>query len=179
MTLREYRLLPEDVLRHELLQGVLVREPAPTPKHQTLSRRLQFQLMAQLEVTGIADVFDAPIDVIIDERNVVQPDLVIVSRARSSIITERAIEGTPDVVVEILSKSTRSRDRRLKRQLYERFGVPEYWVVDPSRESVEAHALGASGYALRELYTRESILRCPLFPSLAVFLHAVFPQAQP
>jgi Uma2 family endonuclease len=175
MTLQEYRLLPEDNRLWELVDGELTMTPAPTTMHQRISARLLNELMTQLTRTGLAEVMHAPVDVVIDESNVVEPDLVVVSTARMAIVTERSIEGPPDVLVEILSPSSISRDRRLKFGLYARFGVREYWIVDPSKASVEAYRLADDRYALREQYGRTSTLRCPDFPTLEVSLSAVFP----
>lgn len=174
MTVREYRLLPEDGRRWELFEGDFLVTPAPTPLHQKISRRLQYALMTQLEDTGLAQVINAPIDVIFDDLNVVQPDLVIVSTARASLITERAVEGAPDVLVEILSPSSIDRDRQLKLRLYERFGVREYWIVDPKHGFLEAYRLGTAGYELRERHDRASTLRCPDFPTLQIALAPLF-----
>jgi Uma2 family endonuclease len=174
MTIREYRLLPEDGLRWELVQGEFVMTPAPSPRHQRVSRKLQYELMTQLEKPGFAEVIDAPIDVVLDELNVVQPDLAIVASARRSIITERAVEGPPDILVEILSPSSVDRDRHLKHTLYARFGVREYWIVDPIRGLLEAYRLADQGYVLRERCDRASTLRCPDFAELEVRLLEVF-----
>jgi Uma2 family endonuclease len=173
-TYRELVLMPEDGKRHELIDGDLFVTPAPATFHQTVSRRLQHALMTALEDKGLASVFDAPVDVIFDDTNVVEPDLVIVGASRKHIITERALEGVPDVVVEILSPSTRERDQHWKARLYERFGVPEYWIVDPDMGQLEAHAMLDGRYGLRARYDRGSTLECPLFPGLAVGLMGVF-----
>lgn len=174
MTIREYRLLPEDGRRWELVQGEFVMTPAPSTRHQKVSRNLQYELMTQLEKPGLAEVINAPVDVVFDELNVVQPDLVIVASARTSIITERAVEGPPDVLVEILSPNSVDRDRHLKRRLYAHFGVREYWIVDPVRGLLEAYRLADEGYALRERCDRATTLRCPDFPGLEVSLLEVF-----
>lgn len=175
-TYRDLASMPEDGKRHELIDGDLFVTPAPSTYHQSISRHLQHELMTQLEDAGLALVFDAPVDVVLDEINVVEPDLVIVASERRSIITERAIEGVPDIVVEILSPSTKERDRHWKFRLYQRFLVPEYWIVDPDLGSLEAHALGEGGYGLRGRYNPQSALVCPLFPTLFVELRRVFRQ---
>jgi Uma2 family endonuclease len=174
MTVREYRLLPEDGRRWELFEGDFLVTPAPSPLHQKISRRLQHALMTQLEDTGLGEVINAPIDVIFDDLNVVQPDIVIISSARASLITERAIEGAPDVLVEILSPSSIDRDRQLKFRMYERFGVREYWIVDPNHGFLEAYRLGSTGYELRERHDRASTLSCPDFPTLQIALAPLF-----
>ena len=175
MTIREFRLLPDDGRRCELVEGECVTIATPPTTHQKVSRMLKYQLMTQLELTRLADVINAPVDVVFDDLNVVEPDLVIVSRERASIITERAVEGAPDVLVEILSPSSVDRDRHLKRRLYARFGVREYWIVDPVRGFVEAYRLADDGsYQMRDRYDRAATLYCPDYPTLVVPLLAVF-----
>ncbi len=130
--------------------------------------------MTQLEKTGLAQVFNAPVDLLLDDTNCVQPDLVIIRETNSAIITERAIEGVPDVVVEIVSKSNPDRDRFLKRQLYERFRIPEYWIVEPSTGYLQALRLDNAGYVERARYDRAGTLTCPDFPTLSVGLAKIF-----
>ena len=166
--------MPEDDKRRELIYGDLFVTPSPTTGHQTVSRRLQFELMKALEATGIASVFDAPTDVVLDETNVVVPDLVIVSAANKHIITKRAIEGVPDVIVEILSPGTSERDRHYKRRLYEHFHVPEYWIVDPEHGLIEVLTFAESEFKVRARYDRASTLTCPFFATLRIELAPVF-----
>ena len=170
----EYRLLPEDGRRYELIEGDLLVSPGPSSRHQTVSRRLQFELMKALEETGLAQVFDAPIDVVLAPTTCVQPDLVVVSAANAHIITDRAIEGFPDILVEILSPTSFDRDQDLKRKLYERFRIREYWIVDPEDGLVVVHRHEGEGYRVRARYDRTATLECPEFPSLAVPLGHVF-----
>lgn len=166
--------MPDDGKHRELIDGDLFVTPSPNTSHQTVSRLLQFELMSALERPNIAKVFDAPMDVIFDETNVVQPDLIIVSQASYHIITERALEGVPDIIVEILSPSTSERDRHYKRRLYEHFQVAEYWIVDPEHGLIEVQALLDSTYGIRARYDRSSTLVCPLFPTLSVALLPIF-----
>jgi Uma2 family endonuclease len=174
LTYDEYRLLPEDGKRYELMDGDLFVSPAPSTRHQTVSRRLQFALMQSLEVPGLAQIFNAPCDVIFEPTSVVQPDLVIVGAARAHIITARAIEGVPDVVVEILSPGGSDRDEHLKRRLYERYGVPEYWVVEPEHDFVTVWRLDGGSYGLRARLDRASVLDHPEFPTVSIPLASVF-----
>jgi len=125
-TYREYALLPDDGRRHELIEGDFYVTPAPATMHQTVSRRLSHALMFQLEDTGLALVFNAPCDVILDENTVAQPDLAIVRMTRRELVSKRGIEGPPNVVVEILSPSPKGQDELLKKAVYARFNVPEY-----------------------------------------------------
>ena len=137
----DYAALPDDGRRYEVLDGVLVVSPAPVPWHQTVSRRIQFALYAQLELTGCGEIYDAPIDVILSPHDILQPDLVYVRADQAALVTHRAIEGPPALVVEVLSPSTRRRDLRDKRAIYERCGVERYWVVDPEAGRIEGFRL--------------------------------------
>jgi Uma2 family endonuclease len=130
--------------------------------------------MKQLEETGIASVFNAPIDVILSDTDVLQPDLVILRSERLHFVTDRGIEGPPDIVVEILSPSSRVMDRRVKPRTYARYAVPEYWIVDGELGQVEIHRLGAEGFALEMRYDRASTLNTPSFPEVKVDLSRVF-----
>lgn len=173
-TYQDLASIPDDDKRRELIEGDLFVTPSPTTVHQTISSRLVFELICALERTGLARVFYAPTDVILDETNVVVPDIVIVSKTREHIITKRAIEGVPDVIVEILSPGTSERDRHYKRRLYERFYVPEYWLVDPEYGQIEILALVESEFRVRARYDRASILSCPLFATLNIELAPIF-----
>lgn len=170
----EYRLLPEDGRRYELIEGDLLVSPGPSLRHQTVSRRLQFELMKALEEPGLAQIFNAPIDVVLAPTTCVQPDLVVVTAENARILTHRAIEGVPDILVEILSPTSRERDQDLKRELYERFAIREYWIVDPESGLLVVHRHDGERYEVRARYDRNGTLECPEFPGLAVPLAHVF-----
>jgi len=173
-TYEDYAAIPPDNRRWELIDGDFEVNPAPAPRHQTVSRRLQFELMKVLEESGLALVFNAPLDVILSDNNVVQPDLAILSTARAHLVTERGIEGPPDIVVEIMSPSSRVLDRRVKLALYARFAVPEYWLVDPIGGHIELHRLGEATYALEQRFDRASTLETASFPEVQINLARVF-----
>ncbi len=131
LTYREYCFFPDDGQRHEIVEGEHYVTPVPTTTHQRVSGNLFVALHSQLRERGIAEVFSAPTDVILSDTTVVQPDLVVVRMSRSGAISERGIEGPPDLVIEILSPNTSGRDEFLKKAAYAKAGVPEYWLVDP------------------------------------------------
>jgi len=149
LTYEDYRALPDDGRRYELLEGEIQVAPAPSTRHQLISRNLEFLLHAHARERRLGEVMDAPVDVILDRGTVVQPDLLFVSSARLGIISERGIEGAPDLAVEILSESTQAIDRGAKRQLYARYGVLHYWIVDPASRSLAEHVLSGSGVCRR------------------------------
>jgi len=156
LTYQDYVCFPDDRMRHEIIDGDHYMNPAPSPYHQQVSRRLQFQLYTSIEQAELGVVINAPIDVELTEFNIVQPDLVIVLK-QNRIITPTKVKGTPEHVVEILSPSTASNDRTLKRSLYERTGVKEYWIVDPIEHSVEQMILNDGKYSSSNLTDRNEV----------------------
>jgi Uma2 family endonuclease len=135
--------------RHELIDGDLYMVPAPTVAHQTVSKNIAFRLEQHLRATACGRMLCAPLDVVLgqgDERSVVQPDILFVSSERDGIVMDDEIVGAPDLVIEILSKSTAKRDTGVKKALYARSGVREYWLVDPEARSIERLSLGPGGY---------------------------------
>ncbi|MFW6293728.1 MAG: Uma2 family endonuclease [Spirochaetota bacterium] len=136
LTWQEFRHFPEDGNRHELIDGEHVMAPAPGTGHQSVSKHIGYQLYRQFDEAGVGQVFSAPVDVELSEIDIVEPDLLVVLRDREHIISPSRIIGPPDLVVEILSPSTASRDRELKRLLYAKSGVPVYWIVDSEAQEV-------------------------------------------
>jgi Uma2 family endonuclease len=159
LTYAEYCQIPEDGRRHEIIDGDHYVSPAPYTYHQTLSRRIQFQLYSQIEEKGLGLVFNAPTDLQLSQVDIVQPDLIIVFEAHRNIVTPTKIKGVPDLVVEILSKSTSERDRGIKLALYQRSRVPEYWVVDPDEHTIEPHVLEGETYRSAGLHTTTVTVR--------------------
>ena len=142
----DYLAAPDDGKRYEIVRGDLYVTPSPSPMHQRISRRLQRQLERYFHGRSIAEVFNAPIDLILTNHDVVVPDLVVVSDP--SLISKRGIEGPPLLVVEILSPSTRKQDRGVKAQRYAESGVEHYWIVDPDVKRVECHRWVSGAFRL-------------------------------
>lgn len=135
LTYADYCNTPDDE-RWELLYGELTMAPSPTTAHQTVLFNLARVLADFAELASLGQVFVAPFDVVLSDTNVVQPDIVFISRDRIQMLTEANIRGAPDLVVEVLSPATASRDWRVKLDLYAEHGVQEYWVVDPDGQRV-------------------------------------------
>lgn len=170
----DYAAIENDGRRWELIDGELEVNPAPSSRHQTVSRRLQHELMLALEDTGLAEVFNAPVDVLLGEHDVLQPDLVIVPREKRDIIVPRGIEGVPQVVVEILSPGTAVLDRRVKRATYEKYGIPEYWLVDPHECWIDQLHLDGNSYRIKARFENTGNLTTPSFPEVKIDLARVF-----
>lgn len=137
-TYEHYLLLPEGD-RRELIEGELLTTPAPKEEHQRASRNLVSDLDRYLESYPLGVMYFAPFDVILDEHNVVQPDILIILAEHLDRVHEEGLRGAPDLAIEILSPKTASRDRVYKRIQYFRFGVREYWIVDPMDKTVEVY----------------------------------------
>lgn len=175
-TYQDYLLFPEDGKRHELMDGEHCVTPSPSIKHQKILVNLSRLLSQFAEDNSIGAVLIAPCDVVFSDNDIVQPDLLFVSSARSQIVTEKNIQGAPDLVVEIVSESTRRTDELTKRKLYEKFGVGEYWVVDPVVETVKIYRLTGKEYARIGEYEHESgaMFNSPAFPGLDIPLARIF-----
>jgi len=140
LTYDDFLLFPDDGKRHELIDGEHYVTPSPNIRHQTILGNLYFLIRTWLEQHPVGRAFMAPLDVVFTQFDVVEPDLLFVSRIRAAdILTAKHVTGAPDIVVEIGSPSTRKRDETIKRRLYERSGVSEYWVVDPDLDVVRVY----------------------------------------
>jgi len=173
----DYVLFPDDGKRHELIDGEHYVTPSPIPRHQAILLKLAVMMQQHLDTHPAGLIYIAPLDVVFSEFDVVEPDLLYISRERlGQILTPTNVAGAPDLVVEIGSPGTRRRDETVKRHLYERFGVAEYWVIDPELEAVKAYRQAGAGYARVAELTREddAVLTTPLMPGLEVLLARLF-----
>ena len=138
LTYEDYCRAPDDK-RYELLNGELMMVPAPNTKHQEILGRLHVELHRFVQEHELGKVYVAPLDVVLSDTDVVQPDVLFISRTREDRITDANVRGAPDLVIEILSPSTADRDLEDKHELYGRHGVLEYWIIDPVAETVAVH----------------------------------------
>ena len=172
-TYNDYLLLPEDK-RYEILDGEIYVIAAPNTKHQRVSGRLEVALVQHVEERHIGEILHAPYDVVLSDENVVQPDILFVRKERAGIIGEANLKGAPDIVIEILSPGTRSKDLELKRKTYARYGVQEYWIVDPDAEAIEVLLWSEIGYVTAGTYLKSDCLSSALLPELKLALAEVF-----
>lgn len=172
-TYEDYKHTPEDK-RYELLDGELIMVPAPRTAHQRNSIKIGTPLDIFISENGLGEVFYAPTDVMLSNTDVVQPDILFVSKERSYIITEDNIRGAPDLVVEVLSPSTAQRDRTLKRTLYALHQVPEYWQADTDAKTVMVLALVNGEYKVAGIYGEGQTLASPLLPGFALDIDRIF-----
>ena len=147
-TYQDYLKLPEDGNRYQVINGELVMAPSPLPLHQIVSGELFLSIGNYVKDKKLGMVFSAPLDVVLSEDNVLQPDILFISKERQQIITDKNIAGAPDLVIEILSPATAYYDLFDKKEIYQKFGVKEYWIVDPMRQWMELYHLQKSQFEL-------------------------------
>ena len=172
-TYEDYMRTPDDI-RYELLDGELILSPSARTAHQRTERKIFVPLTTFVEENELGEVFIAPYDVVLDDFNVVQPDILFVSNERAHIITDLNIQGAPDLVIEILSPSTAQRDRTQKRDLYARHGVPEYWLASADAESVQVLTLQDGEYRVAGIYTAEQTVVSPLLEGFELNVDDIF-----
>lgn len=175
-TYKDYVNWPEEE-RWEIIGGEAhSMTPAPSIRHQEISLYLSAHL-ANFFKGGDGKPFHAPTDVVLDEQNIVQPDLLVVCDKNK--ITDKNIQGAPDLVVEILSPATALKDKREKKALYERFGVREYLIFYPMEELVERFVVADGRYSAAEVFGWDETLPIAIFPELTLNLWEVFDKQLP
>ena len=173
---RELEFPDNDLFDYELINGLLVRKQSPTLKHQRISRRISTALNNFALKTGIGEMLYAPLDVVLDDNNVYHPDIIFVKKDRASILdeVEQVVIGAPDLVVEILSKSTIVYDRGAKKDIYERYGVREYWLVDQRTNNIEVYSYADQRYKLIDNYDETGTLKSLTLEGFEMDIETVF-----
>ena len=175
-TYEDYCQLPDD-RRYELIDGEFYEmAPSPSSIHQRTLLKLARLMADFVESRLLGVVYIAPLDVILSENDTMQPDILFVSAGREGIITQRACEGPPDLVVEVLSPSTSRRDLGIKRRRYARFGVREYWLVDPVARSIEVLVLRDGEFVSLWVYAGEMLPDSEVMPGLVFAVSSIFPE---
>jgi Uma2 family endonuclease len=177
LTYDDYLLFPDDGKRHELIDGEHYATPCPFTKHQRLVGTIYWLIRSHLESHPVGEIFVAPFDIVFSNFDVVEPDLLYMSRARAAeILTAKNVTGAPELVIEIASKGTRKRDETIKRRLYERFMVSEYWIVDAEIDAIRVFRLSGREFGRVAELTVEAgdVLATPLLPGLAMPLSTIF-----
>jgi Uma2 family endonuclease len=165
---------PDDGRQYELYDGEVIVVPAPFPGHQRVTSNLADLLRDYAKTTGGLALF-APLDIVLSEHDVVQPDVVFFSRERRHLVKDWEVtRAAPDLAVEVLSERTESRDRGRKMDLLARFGVPEYWIVDPRDHTIELFVLSSAAYGRRVAARHDDIVASPTLSGLSFAAARVF-----
>jgi len=169
----DFLQMPDDGKRREIIGGDLYVTPSPLTPHQRTLLELAFAFRAFLQEHPFGEVLIAPLDVICTEHDVLEPDLLFVLNEQKDILQDW-VRGAPDLVVEVFSLNTETRDRGIKLKAYGRFGVAEYWIVDPAAHTVEVYRPSPQGLQLAETCASDAALTTPLLPGFAVPVSSIF-----
>ena len=173
LTYQDYANLEGDE-RYELLDGELILVASPNEDHQTVSLRLASRMLSFADDNDLGRVFHAPYDVLFSDTEVVQPDVLFVSKERYHIRTPANIQGAPDLVVEVLSPSSARRDWGDKRELYARHGVREYWIIDPTNRIVSVLSLRDGVLEVEQTLTEANTAESSVLEGFSVNLAELF-----
>jgi Uma2 family endonuclease len=176
LTWTDYLGLPDDGRHYELIDGELIVNPAPAPRHQRIVRTFITRLDRYFEEQGGGEVIGSPIDVVLDSENVVEPDVIVIKSDRASIVDEKNVQGAPNIVIEVLSAGTRRKDEVSKRRLYEQSGVDEYWIADPDADLVKLYCRTGAGFVLAAEVSadRGEAVTSPLLPGFSLDVRDIF-----
>jgi Uma2 family endonuclease len=172
VTFEDYANLPDKGIRYEINNGRLeAMTPGPNALHQLVVQQIEHHMMQKCSKDYV--ILLAPIDLILSETEVRQPDLVMISRDRLSIITKRGIEGPPDLIVEALSPFSAKRDRQQKLFVYAKYNIPEYWIVDINNELLEQYILKDHQYKLSEIYKEDETVHSEFLPCISFTMREI------
>ncbi len=175
LTYEDYAALPDDGRRYELHEGELSVTPAPGTDHQDTLGNLFVIIRGHVRARELGRVFFVPLDCILENITVVQPDLVFVETARLAVMSARGIDGAPTLAVEVVLPSTAGIDRRRKLQLYARYAVPYYWIVDPAARTIEVHQFAQWLYRAAGTLSETTAVALPPFPDLILDPREIWP----
>lgn len=174
-TYADYENLPSDGKQYQIVEGELFMTPAPFTKHQVVSSNIFRILDEHVRNHDLGKVFYAPVDFVLSDINIVQPDLFFIKKERLSIIGEKNIQSSPDMIVEILSSHSEKLDRVHKKSLYEKFGVKEYWLVDTKAETVEIfYSIKGKGYVSSQTFKKNEKIKSRVFSGLKTNVNNFF-----
>lgn len=175
LTYQDYLTFPDgDGIKKEIIEGELFMSPAPSIKHQLILRDLAILLHNYIKQHDLGELFFAPCDVVFSNINVMQPDILFISKSNFHILTELNIKGAPDLIVEIVSPSSKDTDRIYKKNVYQKFGVKEYWLVDPNEETVEIWVLKNKNFHLYCRASKDQKIESQLLQGLQIELDLIF-----
>jgi len=166
-------VMPDDGKRREIIDGELYVTPSPVTGHQRIVGNLAFAFWKFLEVHPLGELLVSPLDVILSEYDALEPDLLFVLNEHQDFLQDW-VRGAPDLVVEILSPSTEARDRGIKLKAYARYGVGEYWIVDPVAQVVEVYRLAPEGFHVAATCAKGNTVETPLLPGFSLAVGSIF-----
>lgn len=173
LTYADYVSLPDDGRRYQLVEGELVVMASPNTRHQLVVGEIYYRLRQHIDQLRLGRVMVSPLDVVLDDHNVLQPDVLFVSTERGGVVAPQNLRGAPDLCVEVLSPGTEPLDRVRKLELYARFGVSHYWIVDLDAHAIEEYLREGEVFRVRSVTSFDDTFRPALFPSFELSLSAL------
>jgi Uma2 family endonuclease len=167
-------VMPDDGKRREIVDGELFVTPSPLSKHQLVVSNIASAFFLYLHEHPVGQLFMAPLDVILSNYDVLEPDLLLILNEHRGIIQDW-VRGAPDLVIEVLSPTTSRQDRGPKLKAYARFGVPEYWIVDLEQRAIEVYRRTEQGFGLVQTLHEQDTLESLLLPGFALSPRDIFP----
>jgi len=174
LTYEDYETFPDDSNRYEIIDGEVVGSPPPITAHQWASAELTWLLGSHIRQRGLGRLFYAPFAVMLSPHDIFEPDIVYISDDRMSLVDDKGMRGAPDSCIEIVSPSTRAYDRTVKFEKCARFGVNEYWIVDPDSKTVEVFVLESGVYAAMAVVQADDRVPSRVLPALELHVDALF-----
>jgi Uma2 family endonuclease len=171
---QDYFELPDDGNKYEIIEGELIMSPAPYTIHQEVMLNIAVELVNFVRKTKIGKIYVAPTDVVISDINVVQPDILFITSEKLQIITAKNIKGVPDLIIEIISPATGYYDLSGKKDLYEKFGIQEYWIVDPMKQRVEIYLNFERRFELHQRLEQRGIVKSIILNGFQLNLDTIF-----
>jgi Uma2 family endonuclease len=165
--------MPDDGKRREIIDGELYVTPSSVTEHQRILGNLAFAFWKFLEAHPLGDLLIAPLDIVLSEHDVLEPDLLFVLNEHKEF-PQDWVRGAPDLVVEVLSPGTEARDCGPKSKAYARYGVGEYWIVDPAAGAIEVYRLTPQGYQLAAKRAADETVETPLLPAFSLAVGSIF-----
>ncbi len=172
-TYDDYAKLPEGSA-YQLINGELIMSPAPNIYHQKIAANLFIFFNNYIEENKKGTILFSPVDVYFDENETYQPDIVFISKERNGIIKEKRIEGAPDIIIEVLSENNAYYDLKHKKNIYEKYGVKEYWIVDPMDKSIEVYNNEDAKFCLSDKKERKGEIKSKILSGLKIEALKVF-----
>jgi Uma2 family endonuclease len=174
ITRADYESMPLGPPYFQVIEGELIMSPSPKFFHQHIALNIARLIGNYLDRHPIGEVMIAPLDVFLSDINIFQPDVMFVSNERLSLISEKGIEGGPELVVEVLSKSTAKYDAGLKKKIYSRTGVQELWLVDPEAKTIQVFDLINNPGTPVATHSAKSVFKSELLPGIKVEAKKIF-----
>ncbi len=174
VTYQDYLELPEDGQKYEIINGEFVKTPAPQLIHQRVSVNLMYEFQTFAKLNHAGEVLCAPVDVVLTETNVVQPDILFITTKNSGIAGEKNVSGAPDLLIEIISPDSGYYDMVEKKDLYEKFGVKEYWIVDPKKKWIEIYVNEEGKFKLLQRQEDKGVLASKVLRGFQIPFSTIF-----